>query len=151
MNMEMMLGQKGPIAPAPILEEPYQTAALTISGWKDVISATHWHLANMGQVDGIDFYLKERELGHIHLNGDVHLATNGFLGKLLVNHQLASPFPYSGYENWILFQIHNPQSAQHAVWLFQMNYKRLQTTSDLILTNDVKQYIQSINTIEVNT
>ena len=146
-----MLGQKGPIAPPPILEEPYQTTAQAIRGWKDVISATHWHLYNKGQVDGIDFYVKDRELGHIHLNGDIHLATNDFLGKLLVNHQLASTFPYSGYENWVLFQIHNPQSAQHAVWLFQMNYNRLRATSELSLNNDIKEYIQSKTTIEVNT
>ena len=146
-----MLGQKGPIAPPPILEEPYQTTAATISRWKDVISATHWHLYNKGQVDGIDFYVKDRELGHIHLNGDVHLATNGFLCKLLIKRQLALPFPYSGYENWVLIQIHDQQGARHAVWLFQMNYNRLQATSELVLNNEINYYIQSINTIEANT
>ena len=146
-----MLGQKGPVCPPPILEEPYQTTAQIVSCWKHVISAIHWHLYNKGQVDGIDFYVKDRELGHIHLNGDVHLASNDFLGKLLLKQQLAFPFPYPGYENWVLFQIHNQQSAQHAVWLFQMNYNRLQATSELILNNDIKQYIQSKNTIEVNT
>ena len=143
-----MLGQKGPIAPPPILKETYQTAAFEISDWEDVIAATHWHLYKKGQADGIDFYVKDRELGHIHMNGDIHLATNSFLCKLFIDHQLASPFPYSGYEHWVLFKIHNLQSAQHAVWLFQMNYDRLRSKSDTILSNELKQYIQSPNVSE---
>lgn len=143
--MELSLGQKGPVFPPPILDEPYQTTISAVSGWKDIKAVTHWHLYKKSQVDGIDFYVKDRELGHIHLNGDVHLATNTFLRKQLVNRELASSFPYPGYEDWILFQINNLQNAQHAAWLFRLNYDRLQAQTDTILSNEIEQYSQSNN------
>ena len=82
--MELALGRKGPAVAPPKLDQPYQTTALDVAGWDDVVAATHWHLHKRNTVDGADFYVNDRELGHIHLNGWVHLATNDFLCKLFL-------------------------------------------------------------------
>ena len=138
--MELALGQKGPVAPPPVLKNPLQSAVQEISSWKDVVAATHWHLYNKGQVDGIDFYVHERELGHIHLNGDVHLATDERLMSCLLAKKLASPFPFAGYEHWVLFRIDNRNHADHASWLFRLNYDRLQGVCSAQLIERIDQY-----------
>lgn len=137
--MELALGRKGPVAPPPELDALFMPAVNTISRWRDVVAVTHWHLYNKGQIDGADFYVKERELGHIHLDGEVHLATNQQLSDPLVAGNLAFPFPYTGYRHWVMFRITNKQQAKHASWLFRLNYNRLQGVDDSILLDRIKQ------------
>ena len=97
--MEHALGQKGPVAPPPKLDQPYQTTAKVIAAWNDVVVATQWHLVLRDEVDGVDFYVNERGPGHIHLDGRIHLASNRFLGKELRHKGLAQEFPIAGYEH----------------------------------------------------
>lgn len=137
--MELALGQKGPVAPPPELDQPYQTTAVTIAGWDDVVAATHWHLSQRGVVDGVDFYVNESELGHIHLDGQIHLATNQFLGQELRNKGLAEEFPYAGYEHWVCFEIQSSERADHATRLFRLNYLRLQGMGEEDLLNQINQ------------
>ncbi|MEH6471023.1 MAG: luciferase family protein [Halopseudomonas sp.] len=137
--MELALGQKGPVAPPPVLDHPYQIAAKTVAGWDDVIAATHWHLFRRGEVDGADFYVNERELGHIHLDGRVHLASNHFLGKALRQNGLAQPFPFAGYEHWVCFEIGSTDEAAHAIWLFRLNYLRLRGMAEQDLLEEIRQ------------
>jgi hypothetical protein len=124
--MELLLGQKGPISAPPILTHPYQTAAETIASWAGVTAVTHWHLENKGQVDGVDYYVHDREMGHIHLNGDVHLATDSILRDEFVGSGNAEPFPFGGsYAVWTLYQMRAASDVDHAVMLFRRNYERL--------------------------
>lgn len=137
--MELALGQKGLVAP-PILDKPYQTAAIAIAVWDEVITATHWHLCRKAEVDGIDFYVGERELGHIHLNGWVHLATNHSLCKSLLGRGFAQAFPYSSYEHWVSYKIESVNQVKHPIWLFLLNYLRLRGFAEDDLLLEVQQY-----------
>ena len=145
--MELALGQKGPVAPPPKLDQPYQSAATTIADWDHVVAATHWHLSYRGVVDGADFYVNERELGHIHLDGQVHLATNQFLCNELRHREMAVEFPFAicaGYDHWICFVIRSSDDATHAAWLFHLNYLRLRGMGEQDLLKQISQHPASI-------
>lgn len=125
----MKLTEKGPINPAPVLAGPGQKTAEAIQSWPAIISATHWDFFNRSRVDGADFYVNDVELGHIHLNGEVHLAATSELGLALLQHNLANPLPYGKmYGDWVACQIRTDADADHATWLFQLNYDRIQGT-----------------------
>ncbi len=138
--MELALGRKGPIAPPPTLDQPYQTAVSSISQWDKVIAATHWHLNRKAEVDGVDFYVGERELGHIHLDGWAHLATNHSLCEPLLQKGYAKAFPYSGYQYWVMFKIETAVHAVHATWLFHLNYSRLLGLAEEDLLSEIQHY-----------
>ena len=91
--------------------------------WPGIIAATHWHLSRRDEVDGADFYIGEQELGHIHLDGEVHLATDLEMRKSLVEAGLARPFPW--YKSWVELSIRTEPDAAHAIRLFRLNYCRL--------------------------
>ena len=54
------------------LKGPAQSVSAEIQSWPGIIAATHWFLYDRTQVDGADFYVGEKELGHIHLDGELH-------------------------------------------------------------------------------
>ena len=123
--MELLLEEKGPVAPPPILGQPYQAVAEVVMKWPGVIAATHWHLYRRDEVDGVDFYVGERELGHIHLNGHVHLATNQQLHDTFIGNGWAETFPIGGsYAMWTLFRIRHESQVDLAIRLFRLNYER---------------------------
>jgi hypothetical protein len=103
------------------------------------VSATHWDLYDTSQVDGADFYVDEQELGHIHLNGEIHLATNSVLSALLIKMKLAEKFPYGS--GWVQYQIADERSAAHALWLFRLNYDRLKGLPISDLQQRIEQYV----------
>jgi len=122
----MKLQDKGALRPAPTLVSPGQKTARTVASWPAIISATHWDLFDRSRVDGADFYVNEAELGHIHLNEDVHLAATSELGMPLIQHGLVSPLPFGKtYGDWVSFLIRTDADADHATWLFRLNYDRL--------------------------
>ena len=134
----MKLEEKGPIKPAPVLAGSGQKTAGAIGAWPSIISATHWDLFNRSRVDGADFYVAEAELGHIHLNGEVHLAATAALGAPLLERGLVSPLPYGkAYGDWVSFMIRTDSDADHATWLFQLNYDRLRGVSIAGLTERI--------------
>lgn len=125
-HQRMKLEEKGPIKPAPVLAGAGQKTAEAIGSWPAIVSATHWDLFNRSRVDGADFYVDESELGHIHLNGEVHLAATNGLGVPLLERGLVSPLPYGkAYGDWVSFMILTDSDADQATWLFQLNYDRL--------------------------
>lgn len=131
----MKLEDKGPIQPPPVLTGPAQTTAAAIQSWPAIIAATHWDLFNRTRVDGADFYVGAAELGHIHLNGEVHLAATPALGIPLLAQGLVTPLPYGTQRgDWVGFQIRTGADAAHATWLFQLNYDRLRGASVESLT-----------------
>ena len=117
------LNAKGRIAPPPTLKGLAGRVAQEIASWPNIISATHWRLGQPGVVDGADFYVGDQELGHIHLDGEVHLATSLELRKTLLAQKKARPFPF--YASWVEATIETEAEADHALWLFKLNYTRL--------------------------
>ena len=84
MSQNMALSEKGRYMPLPVLEEPMQAFSIDIQSWPNVIAATHWHLNRPHEVNGADFYVGMDELEHLHLDGDVHLATSSALREALL-------------------------------------------------------------------
>ena len=123
MNERMMLEAKGPVRPVPVLNGYAETVSLAVQYWLGVIAATHWHLYRPTEVNGADFYVGTEECGHIHLDGEVHLATSLELRKSRLAHGLARPVPY--YASWGETSIRNEAEAKHAIWLFRLNYDRI--------------------------
>ena len=117
------LAEKGVFRPAPRLKGPAQKTSDAVQAWPGIIAATHWHLSDPTRVDGADFYFGADELGHIHLDGEIHLATDRLLHKALIGAGLAEPFPW--YASWVQFRIRDASDAAHAAWLFKLNYDRL--------------------------
>jgi len=135
----MKLEDKGAIRPAPVLSKHPEEVSRAIQQWEAIVSATHWDLYDTSQVDGADFYVDEQELGHIHLNGEIHLATNSVLSALLIKMKLAEKFPYGS--GWVQYQIADERSAAHALWLFRLNYDRLKGLPISDLQQRIEQYV----------
>jgi len=126
---ELSLIEKGPVRPAPTLSKHPQRVSSEIQSWPGVVAAAHWNLYWPDVVDGSDFYVGERELGHIHLNGHAHIATTRGLRDRLLKSGEAQTFPWSGgYEDWVMYPIGNAADADHAIGLFRLNYERLQSS-----------------------
>ena len=122
----MSLKQKGALRPPPALAEPFERVSQAIQGWPGIVAATHWHLSRNRQIDGADFYVGDEELGHLNLDGEVHLATILGLSVPLVRAGLARRFPCGGsYAGWVEVSIRTEADAEHAIWLFRLNYDRL--------------------------
>jgi hypothetical protein len=118
----MVRADKGPVAPPPLLDGPLGTVAAAVAEWPGIVATVHWDLFQPTVVDGIDFYLGEEELGHMHLDGDVHLATSAKLGAALVKEGAAKPFRWQ--RGWVHAYVQRI-GAEAAVALFRRNYDRL--------------------------
>jgi hypothetical protein len=123
----MRLKDKGKIQPPIELPEFPEMVSKAVQNFHQVISATHWDLYDRKKPDGADFYVGEAELGHIHINGEVHLATDLELRKKILKFGLARPFSYTGgvYDGWVEFSIRNSVDAHQAITLFELNFRRL--------------------------
>lgn len=122
----MKRSEKGPTEPAPALDGPLAAVAESISDWPDVITTAHWDLYDPSRLDGIDFYVAESELGHIHLDGSLHLATSPKLGESLIAEKLARPFPYA--RGWVCEKV-DTIGPDAAIALFRRNYEMLRRAS----------------------
>jgi hypothetical protein len=114
---------KGPVAPPPALDGPLQTIVDAVAGWPGVNTTVHWHLTDRSRVDGVDFYVGEEELGHLHLDGSIHLATSPALGKAMIAEGVAKPFRYQ--QGWVEEQVRRI-GTDAAIALFRRNYEHLQ-------------------------
>jgi luciferase-like monooxygenase len=122
----MQLESKGKIRPPPRLKGPAQSVSLEIQSWPGIIAATHWFLYDRTQVDGADFYVGEKELGHIHLDGELHLCFTVGLRRRLVEAGLAEALPWAA--DCVQAQISSRRDARSALWLFRLAYDRLTGT-----------------------
>lgn len=118
--------EKGPVAPPPVLDGPLRAIVDAVASWPGVETTVHWHFADRSRVDGVDFYVAQEELGHLHLDGDIHLATSPDLGKALIAEGAAKPFRYQ--PGWVEEQARRI-GPDAAVALFRRNYERLQAIS----------------------
>jgi hypothetical protein len=116
---------KGPLAPPPILAGDLAAVADGVASWSGVAATTHWHFADQARIDGIDFYVGSEELGHLHLDGSIHLATTSELSAELVAEGVGSPFRYaSGWTQASVARL----GVAGAVAVFRRNYDRLHPT-----------------------
>ena len=134
----MTLEEKGPIVPPPELSKFPQQVSKEIQSWKDIISATHWDLYNRTKPDGADFYIGEEELGHIHLDGEVHLATGKELATAIIKNNLGNKFLYGN--DWVTAPIESAKDVAHAIWLFKLNYKRIKDESIEHLISEISNH-----------
>lgn len=117
----MKLADKGPIKPPPLLKGPARFVSHEIQSWPGIVAATHWFLYDQTQVDGVDFYVGDRELGYIHLDGEIHLGTARTLGARLIEHGLADPtlgfnIPFTKRRTWTRkFCLNVPRSCWRTV------------------------------------
>jgi hypothetical protein len=133
----MKLADKGAIKPPPVLRGPAQIVSEEIQSWSGIVAATHWFLHDQTQVDGADFYFGDRELGHIHLSGEVHLATTRTLAAMLVTHGMADAFEWN--DAWVQYPIRKKADIGHAVWLFRLGYDRLTGVGTAMLRRRVER------------
>ncbi|TGE14715.1 luciferase domain-containing protein [Hymenobacter elongatus] len=136
----MTLSEKGPLTPVSTLAAVFEPISLTIQRWPGITAAAHWDLYRVGElVDGADFYVGDEELGHLHLNGEAHLATSPALGAALVAGGLARPLRFGGaaYRGWTEFSVRTAADAAHATWLFELNYQRLQGRPEAELVAEI--------------
>ncbi len=134
----MTLEEKGPIVPPPQLNRFPQQVSKEIQSWEGIIAATHWNLYSRSQPDGADFYVGKEELGHIHLDGGVHLATGKELAAVLIKKGLGEKFPYGS--DWVTSPIESAKDAAHALWLFKLNYKRIKGEPVETLVSEINNY-----------
>lgn len=134
----MKLSEKGRIIPPPVLSKYSEIVSQEIQKWEEIISATHWEIWDRNQPNGADFYVGELELGHIHLDGSVHIASIKELSQALIKAGLAKKFPYG--ENWIQYKISGQESVHHATWLFKLHYDNLRDADTAKLFNAISDY-----------
>ena len=137
--MKMKLADKGRHVPPPALDAPLQRLSEEVQSWPGIISATHWHFSGNGQVDGADFYRGAEELGHLHLDGEMHLATPPALTRALIGAGLARPFPWASGDDWVLYRIRSEADARHAERLLVLSYDSLGGAAEAELLGRVSQ------------
>lgn len=118
---------KGRVAPPPALTGKLKAVADGVAAWPDVEATTHWRFDQPNRVDGVDFYVGADELGHIHLDGSIHLATTPPLGSQLVAEGLGQPFAWA--RGWTLASI-DQLGVGGSVALFRRNYDRLRPPNE---------------------
>jgi len=118
---------KGRVAPPPALTGKLKAVADAVAAWPDVEATVHWRFDQPNRVDGIDFYVGSDELGHIHLDGSIHLATSPRLGAELVAEGRAQPFGWA--RGWTTASIHR-LDVDGSVALFRRNYDRLRPSGN---------------------
>lgn len=117
----MRLSEKGAYAPAPVLEgAAAQTLSRELAAWSGVVARTHWYINDPSRVDGADFYVGEEELGHLHLDGEAHVAVGANLRDALVKARLAHAFRWS--REFVTWPVDSAANAQNAQWLFSLRY-----------------------------
>lgn len=109
---DMKLSEKGKFALPPKLEPKHaQALSETLASWSGVHARTHWQLGDESVVDGVDFYVGDEELGHLHLDGDAHVRG------------LAHPFRWS--REFVTWRVTSSASRGHAEWLFSLRLAAL--------------------------
>ena len=119
----MQLRNEGAIQPAPVLRGLAQEVSRELQKWDGMQAVTHWQLGNSERVDGAEFHVDDKELGHIHLNGEMHLLLTKRLSRALIQNGSAEKFPWG--EDWVQASVSNDSERERALWLFSLGYDYL--------------------------
>ena len=132
----MRLAEKGHYAPPPVLAPPHaEELSRKLASWPNVHVRTHWRLGDETVVDGADFYVGEEELGHLHLDGEAHVAVGRVLREVLVMRHAACAFEWS--EEFVKWSVTSDDDRAHAEWLFSLRYAVLTGASEKELSADM--------------
>ena len=124
--------------PAPKLAGFAEEVSAEVQSWPGVVATTHWQRGDSTQVDGAEFHLEEGgELGHIHLDGEFHLAMSKPLRARLVELKLARPFFW--HQAWVTASIASSGDIDQAVWLFKLGYDRLCSVPEHTLFSQMEE------------
>ena len=134
----MKLSEKGRFSTPPSLPQHAEIVSKTLASWPGVHARTHWLLGDETVVDGADFYVGDDEIGHLHLEGQAHVATGVALRRSVVAAQLAEPFRWSA--KFVVHDIVRASDVEHALWLFRLAYDRAQGVSDEELITRVNSH-----------
>lgn len=135
----MKLAEKGRYAPPPRLRAAAQRVSEAVANWPGVHARAHWLLGDEQVVDGADFYVQEEELGHIHLESEAHVMHARPIAEALIKAGLGRRFPWS--REVVVFEIGNPSSVAHALWLFELSYDRLRGLAQADLLLRIADYV----------
>lgn len=134
----MTLEEKGPLVPPPALTKYPQQVSEEVQSWSKVTAATHWEIGDSTSPNGADFYVGQQELGHIHLDGEIHLPMGKELSVELIKNKFAKKFIYA--KDWITAPIQSATDASHAKWLFKLNYDRIMKVPREKLISEIGDY-----------
>lgn len=118
----MKLSDKGRYAPPPSLPKHAQVVSEALASWPEVHARTHWLLGDENVVDGADFYVGDEEIGHLHLDGEAHVAVSAPLRRALVEAGLAEPFEWN--RSFVVTRVRRERDIEHAKALFRLAYDR---------------------------
>lgn len=121
----MKLQHKGPIVSPPTLSRAAERVAVEVRSWPGIVCAAHWFGFGERVVDGTDFYVGEVELGHIHLDGELHLAASRPLRNALVTRGFARPAEWDPAGPWVVTTVRRAADVARGLWLFRLNYARI--------------------------
>jgi hypothetical protein len=133
----MRLAEKGHFAPPPALPKHAQIVSEHLALWPEVHARTHWLLGDETEVDGADFYLGDSELGHLHLDGEAHVAVPKKIRDALIAAGLAEDFRWS--RKFVVFAIERASDVGRAEFLFKLSYDALRGVSETELLERVKE------------
>lgn len=115
--------QKGRVAAPPRLRRAAQRVADSVAALPGVVAQAHWEIGSQEDVNGVDFYVGEEELGHIHLDGEAHIPVGAKLARTLIADGLAARFPWSRE-----FVVVDTNDHDNALTIFQL--RRAQIARD---------------------
>src|SRR3954467_8770970 len=93
--------------------------------WPGVQLRPHASPTTPGEVDGVEFRLYGRQIGHVHGDCSVHLPLTRALKASVVDEQLAQPLEIAPTSGWAMFGPLTPDDSARAIWLLRLNYVRL--------------------------
>ena len=131
----MRLRNEGAVQPAPALLGVAREVSFQLQTWDGVQAVTHWQLGNPEKVDGAEFHVDDKELGHIHLNGEMHLLLTKRLSKALIQNGLAEKFRWGA--EWVQAPVSTAKNRERAVWLFRLGYDHLRSVDEETLLERV--------------
>ncbi len=131
----MRLRNEGAVQPAPALRGAAREVSFQLQKWDGVQAVTHWQLGNPEKVDGAEFHVDDKELGHIHLNGEMHLLLTKRLSKALIQNGLAEKFRWGA--EWVQAPVSTEKDRERAVWLFRLGYDHLRSVDEETLLERV--------------
>jgi len=86
-----------------------------ICSWEKTSTGTH-HLG------GVEFYLNNKAIGHIHGNGRIDILFSKKLKDTLVKNKMASEHKFLPGTGWVTFTLINEEDFDHAISLMQLSY-----------------------------
>ena len=121
----MSRAAKGRVAPPPRLAKRAQRVADSVAALAGVVAQAHWEIGSQTEVNGVDFYVGEEELGHIHLDGEAHIPVGRKLARVLVQRGLAEPFEWSRD-----FVVVDTKDHDRALFVFELRRAQIDGVSE---------------------